>query len=93
MSAKWVLDRLKEVAERCMEATHVRDRSGKIVDGEWTFDSAGANRSLELLGKHLRMWVDRAEVTGANGEPLIPPGRLAPAEIKSRLAAMLGARN
>jgi hypothetical protein len=37
--------------------------------------------------------VDRAEVTGKDGAPLIPPGRLQPDELKHRLAAILGARN
>jgi phage terminase small subunit len=30
-------------------------------------------RALEMLGKHLKLFVDRAELTGASGAPLIPP--------------------
>jgi phage terminase small subunit len=54
---------LKEVAERCMQRVPVMrwDREEKahvqVTDeqgeGVWQFDSSGANRSLELLGKHL----------------------------------------
>ncbi len=29
-------------------------------------------KALELLGKHLRMWVDKIEASGANGAPLLP---------------------
>lgn len=93
LSARWVLARLHEVADRCMEAVPVRDRRGNIVEGQWTFDAAGANRSLELIGKHFRMWVDRHEHTGADGQPLIPPGRLTQDETRDRLVAILGARN
>jgi len=45
ISIKWVLDNLKTVADRCV--------GGK--------DSAGANRSLELIGKHLGMFIDRTQ--------------------------------
>lgn len=56
LSADWVLMRLREVVERAMEAVPVLDRKGKPIEGQWTFDSAGANRALELIGKHLAMF-------------------------------------
>jgi phage terminase small subunit len=59
LDARWVLDRLQEVAVRCMEAVPVRDRRGEIIEGAWTFDAGGANRALELLGKHLRLFADK----------------------------------
>lgn len=55
----WVISRLMSVAERCMEAEPVmeRDSDGSIVaTGKFKFDSAGANRALELLGKTMRMF-------------------------------------
>ena len=67
----YVLRNLKEVVERCMENEAVRDRNGKQVTvvtktGElsavYTFDSKGANRALELIGKEFGMFVDRKEV-------------------------------
>lgn len=39
VDAQWVMDKLKYVAERCM-------------DGE-EFNASGANRAIELLGKHV----------------------------------------
>lgn len=61
VSAEWVLTRLKEISDRCMTAIPVMVREGKNLvqatneDGEgvWQFDSGGANRSTELIAKHL----------------------------------------
>ncbi|HEY8969729.1 MAG TPA: terminase small subunit [Puia sp.] len=63
ISADFVIQALKEVAERCMqrvpamEFNYEERRMEQKVDEEgntvWEFDSSGANRSLELLGKHL----------------------------------------
>jgi len=51
----WVITRLMTVTERCMQAEPVKDRDGNPT-GEFRFDSAGANRALELLGKTMRMF-------------------------------------
>lgn len=58
MSAQYVLQNLKDVAERCMSAQPVVNMAGKPVLDEngnpvYRFDSAGANKALELIGKHL----------------------------------------
>lgn len=61
ITADYVLTSLKEVSERCMQAEPVLDRDGKPT-GIYRFDSAGVNRALELLGKHLKMFTDRIEL-------------------------------
>lgn len=75
----YVLKNLKSVAERCMQAEEVLDREGNPVfiqgpDGEYApqykFDQAGANKSLELIGKHVGMFNDKVEHTGKNGGPI-----------------------
>ena len=58
MSAQYVLQNLKDVAERCMSAQPVVNMAGKpVLDDNgnpvYRFDSAGANKALELIGKHL----------------------------------------
>lgn len=73
LSAAWVLSRLKEVALRCMQQSPVmkfdpEDRTlrqettynekGEEV-GLYEFDSSGANRALELIGKSLSMFNDK----------------------------------
>lgn len=56
-----VLRRLVEVVDRCMQAEPVLNRRGEPT-GMYTFNAAGANRALELIGKNLGMFVERSEV-------------------------------
>lgn len=62
ITQEWVLTNLKAIAERCSQAVPVLDREGQPT-GEYRFDSSGANKALELLGKHLKMFVERVEAT------------------------------
>src|SRR6266849_123249 len=57
VSRTWVIERLKEVTERCMQAKPVLDKLGHET-GFYVFDASGANRALELIGKHLRIFED-----------------------------------
>jgi phage terminase small subunit len=61
MDEKWVLGKLRENVERCMQAEPVLDRDGQET-GQYRYDSGGAIRALELIGKHFAMWVDRVRV-------------------------------
>ncbi len=65
LSQEWVLRRLVQVVERCLQAEAVVDRKGEPViietlEGElaavFTFQAMGAIRALELLGKHLQLF-------------------------------------
>lgn len=40
------------------------DTGKKVESGEYVFDSKGALRALELIGKHLGMFEDRLKVNG-----------------------------
>lgn len=63
ITADMVVLGLKEVAERCMQKAPVMDydpdfrtvvqKSDDQGRDVWEFDSAGANKAFELLGKHL----------------------------------------
>lgn len=73
----YVLSNLVEVVERTMQRAPVTDRKGEQVTDEegravWTFDAKGANKALELLGKHLGIFTDKvkAEVSGLDGGPV-----------------------
>lgn len=80
ITADWVLENLRDVAVRCQqkEPVMVFDRAKRAMvqatttDGEgvWQFDAAGANRALELIGKHLGMFKERVEHTGKDGGPI-----------------------
>ncbi len=59
---EWVVDRLGEIVERSMASVPVMDAKGKET-GVYSFQETVANRALELLGKHIGMFVDRKEFT------------------------------
>jgi phage terminase small subunit len=63
ITADYVLTGLKEVAERCLQRVPVMEfnyemkrmvqKTDSDDKGVWEFDSSGANRAFELLGKHV----------------------------------------
>lgn len=64
--AKWVIEQLEKVHNRCMQIDPVMGK----VDGEWKetglfkFDSTGAIKSLELIGKHHGMFTEKVKHEG-----------------------------
>lgn len=66
LDAYWVLKRLMEISDRSMQAEPVMEfdyAEGMLVEtGEYEFDSSGANRSTELIGKHLGMFTDKHKI-------------------------------
>jgi phage terminase small subunit len=55
VDAEWVLKRFVEISNKCMTAEPVM----KMIDGqleetgEYKFDSTGANKATEMVGKHI----------------------------------------
>jgi phage terminase small subunit len=70
LSAEWVLERFKLISDRCIQGEPILDTKGHET-GEWKFDSAGANKATEMIGKHLGMFTDKLELGGKGGGPLI----------------------
>lgn len=71
IDANWVLEQAVKVHQRCMQAEPVYDRKGDRVyvetpDGglapAFTFEHAGANKSLEIIGKHVDVQAFREQV-------------------------------
>ena len=60
-----IIQKLKIIVNRCMQKIQVFNKKGEPT-GEWKFDSAGANRSLELLGRHLGMFTDKFKIVDEN---------------------------
>lgn len=94
ITADFVLGSLNEVAQRCMQRVPVMVGQGKdrrqatnaAGEGVWEFDSSGANRALELLGRHLGLFPSKVEMTGKDGKDLFTPTQLlrAAEEIKAK---------
>jgi phage terminase small subunit len=66
ITADYVLTGLKKVHERCAQEVPVLDREGNPT-GEYRFDASGANKALELLGKHLKLFTDKIEARVIRG--------------------------
>ena len=64
---EYILNSLKNVAERCQQAVPVLewDAESKSMreTGEWKFDAPGASKALELLGKYQKLWTDKVEIS------------------------------
>lgn len=50
---EWIIERFKHISDACVVAKPVMIRDGKewIESGEYEFDSSGANKATEMLGK------------------------------------------
>jgi len=70
ITADYVLTTIRNTVERCAQAEPVLDREGNPT-GEYRFDSTAVLRGAELLGKHLKLFTDRTEVTVKELEPFI----------------------
>lgn len=55
ITVDYVLSGFKEVVERCLQHEPVLDQNGNET-GIWKFNALGANKALEMLGKHLNMF-------------------------------------
>lgn len=68
---EYVLKNFKTIAERCMQAEEVmiydKDKKEKIGTGTYIFDSNGANRANEMIGKHLSMFTDKVDHSNKDG--------------------------
>lgn len=81
----WVLEQLVELTRKCMQKEPILDPDGKPVIGP--LQAGPANKALELIGKELGMFIDRAEI-GRPGDF----DRLDDAELGTLLVAELAAR-
>ena len=60
IDADYVLTSIRDIVERCKQAEPVMkydaDSKAMVETGEYKFDSAGALKGLDLLGKHLKLF-------------------------------------
>lgn len=69
VDADYVLRTIVDTIERCKQAEPVRDREGNET-GEYKFEPSAVLKGAELLGKHLKMFTDKTEITGKDGAEL-----------------------
>ena len=79
VDAEYVLTTIIETIERCKQAAPVLDRKGEpvfvttptgSVAPAYTFEATAVLKGAELLGKHLKMFTDKTELTGKDGGPV-----------------------
>lgn len=62
---KYVIERLKKIVDHCMllDVKPVnKDELDGDIDAAPRYDASGANKALELIGRHLKMFTDKLEV-------------------------------
>lgn len=68
LDAYWVLKRLMDISDRSMQAEPVMEwdpvDKEMVETGTYEFDSTGANKSTELIGKHIGMFDPKAKFVG-----------------------------
>lgn len=71
LDADYVLQGLLDLHKICIgeKEITVTDADGSLTTTK-VFKEAGANKALENLGKHLKLFTDKSEITGKDGEPL-----------------------
>jgi len=75
ISDDYVLSNLREIVERCMQKEPVMKRGIQVTDEVdrplYSFDSRGALKGLELIGKHIGLFSEKVQLSGAGGGPLL----------------------
>jgi len=63
INAQWVLDQAVIMHKKCSQVLPIKDKDGAEV---YKFDSPGANKALELVGKHvdIQAFKEVKELTG-----------------------------
>ena len=66
ITAEYVLETIKNTIERCAQAEPVYDRNGNPT-GEYQFDSTAVLKGSELLGKYLKLFTDKIDLSNPDG--------------------------
>ena len=54
IDADWVLVSAKKVFDRCMQEEEIKSDDGATI-GQYKFEHSGANKALEIIGKHVKV--------------------------------------
>lgn len=67
INREYVLEGLRENHQKASQSKAILDREGNET-GEYTFQVAGSNRALELMGKELGMFVERFSIESLDSQ-------------------------
>lgn len=71
ISADYVLTTIVETIERCKKAVPVmefdHEKKEMVETGEYKYEHNGVLKGCELLGKHLKLFTDKTELSGKDG--------------------------
>lgn len=62
IDADYVLNTIRDTVERCRQARQATDDEGNPV-GDFRYDAQAVLKGCELLGRHLKLFTDKVEVT------------------------------
>lgn len=65
VTVDWIVAKIREVAGRCLQEQPVLVNG--VPTGEWKFDASNGLKALELLGRHVGMFSEKA------GDAATPP--------------------
>lgn len=74
IDAAWVLKSAKRVFDRCMQDEPVM--SGGEPTGEYKFEQAGANKALDIIGKHIDVQAFNENLSIKTGSEITPWGEV-----------------
>lgn len=67
ITADYVLTTIRNTIDRCLQAEPVmefdHDSKSMVETGEYKFEHMGVLKGCELLGKHLKLFTDKIEIT------------------------------
>lgn len=68
LTQEWVLLKLEECVKKSMQEEEIQrwdyESKSMVGTGEYIYDSKGATKALELIGKHIGMFKDKLELSG-----------------------------
>jgi len=74
IDATWVLRQAKKVYHRCMQEEEIKIKGRGT--GEFKFEAAGANKSLEIIGKHIDVQAFNENLSIKSGGEVCPWGEI-----------------